>query len=342
MSDFSIFSPYANLPGDPCNWAYEPPVLSAPVGWQQPNFPEDVLLVQSIVNLIIDHGYLESYAAERLQENGTWDETLDAALGEIEVSFLSGLASPFGQRIIDNGTPLFQFLVHLAAGNADLTRRYSPVLYQLARVMLPAQAAARNLSRYLPYILQALAFNGIADTQMVLMALATIRAEAEAAAPISEGVSRFNSSIAARQHHPGTHLFDLYETPKKQKDLGNTLALDGATFKGRGFVQLTGRSNYTRYGNTFGWPLVDKPDAANEAWVAAMLLSRFLKNHESQIRDALRRGDLRAARRYVNGGSNGLDRFTLAMQDGRAFLLRHLVGETLTRLQATQALDGKR
>ncbi|HLH03732.1 MAG TPA: hypothetical protein VKX25_13245 [Bryobacteraceae bacterium] len=329
MSAFSLFSPYRSLPGDASEWLYEPPMLASSVGWQQPNFPDDVLLVQQIVNIVIDNGYLEDQAATRLMETGSWDPAVDHAIGAIEGKFLSGMASPFGQRIVANGSPLFVFLVHLAAGNADLARHYSPLMYQLAKVMLPAGVKSGSLALYLPYILQALAHNGLADTEMVLMALATIRAETLTVRPISEGPSLWNSSPRALRHQKGTHLFDLYDN---RDSLGNVGAPDGAVYRGRGFVQLTGRSNYTRFGKDLGWPLVKRPELANDSWVAAVLLARFLKAHETQIRDALRRGDLDGARRAVNGGRHGLEAFSKAMNDGRSFLRCRIANDALARV----------
>ena len=66
---------------------------------------------------------------------------------------------------------------------------------------------------------------------MILMALATICAETGSFLPISEGQSHFNTS-------PGGHPFDLYDS---RADLGNLGPPDGERFKGRGFIQLTGR-----------------------------------------------------------------------------------------------------
>jgi len=333
---YSLFSPYTSFRDDPSAWAYEPPMLASSVGWNEPNFPEDVVLVQQIVNILIDLGYLEDQAATRLPETGSWDINLDRALGAIENKYLSGMASPFGQKIIANGSPLFAFIVHLAAGNANLVVRYSPVMYQLAHIMLPGNLAAKHLAIYLPYILQALANNGLADTEMVLMALATIAAETGSAAPVSEGISKYNSSLAARRHEPGTHLFDLYDY---RHDLGNNGPPDGANYCGRGFVQLTGRGNYAKYGKYFGWPLDSKPDLANDPWAAAMLLARYLKNHESRIRAALKRNDFKSARSAVNGGTHNLRTFQSAIEDGRAFLARYLVNNAYAN---TLSLSGMR
>ncbi len=143
---------------------------------------------------------------------------------------------------------------------------------------------------------------------MTLMALATIRAETEGFVPISEGQSRFNTS-------PGGHPFDLYDS---RRDLGNQGPPDGARYCGRGFIQLTGRSNYQRHGSAIGLGarLLDEPDLANQPDIAARLLTSFLKGKERLIKEALIEGDLRTARKLVNGGSHGLDRFTDAYTIG--------------------------
>jgi len=169
-----------------------------------------------------------------------------------------------------------------------------------------------NIKRFLPNVLGALRRFELGDKAMVLMAIATIRAESAGFEPISEGKSRFNTS-------PNGHPFDLYDN---RKDLGNRGRPDGSDFKGRGFVQLTGRANYQRFGEKLGLGdgLVTNPGEANDPQTAADLLALFLKDKEDRIREALREGDLRTARKLVNGGSHGLDEFAKAYRVGNALL----------------------
>jgi peptidoglycan L-alanyl-D-glutamate endopeptidase CwlK len=106
-------------------------------------------------------------------------------------------------------------------------------------------------------------------------------------------------------------------------DLGNQGPPDGDRFKGRGFVQLTGRSNYRLHGNAIGLgtQLIDNPDLANDPEIASKLLASFLKNKEQGIRSALAADDLATARKLVNGGSHGLDVFSSAYRTGRGLIV---------------------
>ncbi len=169
-----------------------------------------------------------------------------------------------------------------------------------------------NIRTNLPPVLSALIVNRVADKPMVLMALSTVRAEVECFEPISEGQSRLNTS-------PSGHPFDLYDN---RKDLGNQGPPDGAQFKGRGYVQLTGRSNYATYGPKLTPPvdLVANPGLAGDPAIAADLLALFLADKEMAIKNALLAGDLATARRLVNGGTNGLDRFEDAYQRGASLI----------------------
>jgi peptidoglycan L-alanyl-D-glutamate endopeptidase CwlK len=189
--------------------------------------------------------------------------------------------------------------------------RIPAVTAEIVAQMFPVTPVA-NIRAHLPAVLNALVPVQLATKKMILMALATIRAETESFQPVSEGVSRFNTS-------PGGHPFDLYD---HRAALGNQGPPDGERFRGRGFVQLTGRANYQEHGQAIGLgdQLVTSPELANDPDIAARLLASFLKRREQPILDALAKDDLAAARKLVNGGSAGLDRFTDAYRRGEALI----------------------
>ncbi len=174
--------------------------------------------------------------------------------------------------------------------------------------MFPGVPVA-NITENFPFVLQALADAGLGDKNMILMALATIRAETGNFTPLSEFQSKFNTP-------PGGPPFSLYDN---RKDLGNQGPPDGANFRGRGYIQLTGRANFLEHGQAIGLgtQLIDNPKLANQPDIAAKLLASFLKSKEQKIRNALAAGDLKTARRLVNGGSHGLDQFTQAFNIGK-------------------------
>lgn len=161
-------------------------------------------------------------------------------------------------------------------------------------------APRKNIETHLPVVLNALADAQLTTPRLVAFALATIAAETAAFAPVKEGVSRFNTA---------QQPFDLYEG---REDLGNLHSGDGAKFPGRGFVQLTGRDNYRRYGERIGVDLIAHPERANELAIAAQLLALFIADRAAAIEKALKASDFARARRLVNGGRHGLERFTTA------------------------------
>lgn len=90
-------------------------------------------------------------------------------------------------------------------------------------------------------------------------------------------------------------------------DLGNTQDGDGKKFKGRGYIQLTGRSNYTSYGKKLGIDLVNDPDLALEVGNSARILAQYFKDRKVNV--ACDAQDWVKVRKLVNGGSNGLNEF---------------------------------
>lgn len=88
------------------------------------------------------------------------------------------------------------------------------------------------------------------------------------------------------------------------KNLGNTRPGDGAKYKGRGLIQLTGRWNYRHYGKLLGIPLEKHPELASNPTVAlhvaaAYWASKGLNKHADK-------GDMKTITKRINGGYNGL------------------------------------
>jgi hypothetical protein len=62
------------------------------------------------------------------------------------------------------------------------------------------------------------------------------------------------------------HMYDIEgDRPRVARQLGNTQPGDGVLFHGRGYVQLTGRSNYTKMQRKFDIDLTSSDKAANRA-----------------------------------------------------------------------------
>lgn len=111
------------------------------------------------------------------------------------------------------------------------------------------------------------------------------------------------------------------EAYEGRRDLGNTQPGDGRKFKGRGYVQLTGRRNYQDWSNRTGLNLVANPLHVTERPLAArilvqgMMLGTFTgKALPQYIRPGL--ADYINARRVVNG----TDKAELIAGYARAFL----------------------
>lgn len=86
--------------------------------------------------------------------------------------------------------------------------------------------------------------------------------------------------------------------------LGNTQNGDGSRYRGRGYMQLTGRSNYRAMGQKLGLDLENNPELAADPAVASRIATQFWKDRG--VAAAGRAGNVEAATRLVNGGTNGL------------------------------------
>ena len=155
-----------------------------------------------------------------------------------------------------------------------------------------------NVKLYWPKIMEQLGHAGITDRLTQIAVLATIGVEVG---------SRFEPI-------PEYASGEAYEG---RLDLGNTQPGDGRRFKGRGFVQITGRSNYRTYGRKVDelWKaggadelnLEKYPDTALDPDVAAAVLAVYFRDRG--IPEMVSRQDWASVRRAVNGGLNGWETF---------------------------------
>jgi putative chitinase len=102
----------------------------------------------------------------------------------------------------------------------------------------------------------------------------------------------------------GSNYFNKRYGPATRvgKVLGNTKAGDGALFHGRGYVQLTGRTNYSKAARLTGENLLNEPDRALipdiayqiavqgmiDGWFTARKLSQFIKDGQPPLYDDAR------------------------------------------------------
>lgn len=82
---------------------------------------------------------------------------------------------------------------------------------------------------------------------------------------------------------------------------------DGWKYRGRGYIQITGKANYIQYGNSLGLDLVNNPELALEPKTAAKVLVQYFKDRGCIV--ACNKKDWTKVRKLVNGGTHGLDVF---------------------------------
>lgn len=86
-------------------------------------------------------------------------------------------------------------------------------------------------------------------------------------------------------------------------DLGNTQPGDGIRYKGRGLIQITGRTNYEKCGAALGIDLIDTPEMLETPENASRSAAWYWKTHGcNELADA---GNIEKITRRINGGLTG-------------------------------------
>lgn len=125
------------------------------------------------------------------------------------------------------------------------------------------------------------------------------------------------------------HYFDKYEpNTSVGRGLGNTQVGDGEKYKGRGFVQITGRANYAAVGKKIGVDLINNPtllatneDIATKASIAYLNMT-VDPSTKKNLMTLAKEGNVQAIGATINTGAsrnaNGTARTAIGESDRQA------------------------
>lgn len=170
---------------------------------------------------------------------------------------------------------------------------------------------------------------GITDLGELAMWLAQLSIESAGFARLEESLNyslaglmrtwptRFPSAVEAGPfaYNPRVLAEKVYGG---RTDLGNNETGDGWRFRGRGYIQTTGRANYAQTGAGLGLDLVTDPDQLSVPALAARAAGFFWTHHD--LGSLARAGDIAGVTRRINGGLIGLADRQAAFMRARSIL----------------------
>lgn len=141
-----------------------------------------------------------------------------------------------------------------------------------------------TLDRYLPWIQKCLDTYSVDTLPRIRMFLAQVGHES--------AELRYSEELASGNAYEG------------RKDLGNTQPGDGVRYKGRGLIQITGRSNYALCGLALDLPLLDQPQLLGQYEAATISAGWFWDNNN--LNSYCDKDNFIGLTKRINGGTNGL------------------------------------
>ena len=165
------------------------------------------------------------------------------------------------------------------------------MLTEFALGQIMRRAAPARLAQYLNPLNEAMAEFGI-DTYL------------RAAAFLAQIGHESGELVWLQERWGPTEAQKRCERPSRlAQRLGNTQPGDGARFRGRGPIQITGRANYLRYGTLLGIDLVNAPERAAQPDVGFRIAGMYWQRNG--LNDLADLGEFDQITQRIDGGQNG-------------------------------------
>lgn len=186
--------------------------------------------------------------------------------------------------------------------------------------ILAIMPMARNaVDKYLPYLNTHMNECGITSRERICHFLATIAVESSELRAVEENLNYsadglrktfpkyFKTTAIARSYerHPQQIANRVYAN---RYGNGNEASGDGWRFRGRGLIQYTFRDNYKEYAKWCGYDVEKQPELLSQPKGAVRSACHYFQSRGcNELADGGGTDEvLRAIRKKVNGGTNGL------------------------------------
>lgn len=148
--------------------------------------------------------------------------------------------------------------------------------------------------------------------------------------PLNKAMAEFEINNSAREaafiaqvaHESGEFRYVREiasgEDYEGRADLGNTEPGDGVRFRGRGLVQITGRSNYAACSAALGVDFLSEPSLLENYQYAARSAGWFWQSRG--LNDLADKGDFKLITKRINGGYNGFKDRVMYWERAKAVL----------------------